>query len=1216
MLSIWWGVGDPVGACHCPSAAVGSREFGVMSESPECSDVEDGSTSGGEYFDHGAAGDQCTGGAALFAAIRGSAAAPACRQQQHRARRAVAHLLREAAVALSQDAGALCQDAGAFCQGPLPAAKAKRQSVLVVRSRDIAAGYLLERDVAGAQQSRYWAAQWAMREHPDMCRTTADRELFLKNVRRWAKMAKKGAYGLVAGIVVAGDSALGSERVAWGESGQGSCNATMAPSKRRRLRGGGGPGVMKVPCIGEELFAWFVDTLTNIKGRLPSCLLLHRAELITKDLLGIHQMRIETGSVPPHATLDLPAISYGWLRRWRRVYGVSARQANLRYKAPRRVILRRLRVFWCNVIRVRFLHFLLEFCGELVFEGFDQKPLWFTASSQEKTLALRGSRKVVVKENVPMTRARFTAMTRCRWPTPPEDGKELAVLFKAAGGGSRIRETLRVPPEVLLQFQEKGSYRLPDVLAYVSWILDRSRASLAGGPAPPGPTGGDGPPPLIDDDDDGSPAASGQDSASAAASGQDSASAAASGQDSASPGPPFGRRVVYLLDWFAPHLDPSVDALIHGAGHAVLRVGGHLTGLVQVEDTHAHGPMTKIYKKQESLEAHEQLTLRPDKLPSTSRQTVLNRALDSWRAVNHEACSRGFVSNGIANALDGTEDGTLTLDVQGYWAELQMPQLRTKVMAEVAKMVAEGEVRSFDDYPKILEACDVHAAMLEGQEAFGHIIVDGAEEVADATDDDNGDTDQDDDDDDGGPPGGGDGLGGGGHEDPPPPPGERHDGGAEPDYPPPFVPPRDPPHSGTEAAAAATPAASSQAIATTSGVTLPFMVEAARQVTEPFKRQKMCIETALQAVASIGGDRTLEDTLRRRLRDVVKKLQRSGDETRTCLRALALERHAKVEVARAEHKAEEAREKDLKLLVELRKCEADIARSHSKEASLAAKAALEIAKEQKAEAARLRAKAVEDDRTLRVEFAAALVGQLDVYLREGPVGQERRERCLRIALSQARCRAGLQKLDVPNFWNPINSGLRHLTQEGTNIRLRGKSEVLYASPDFAWVLLGRQKFSKEGKWTAGNEPRYAFRCLVDRLMPGYFDLLGGRYGIDNLLTECRSILDLAFVAANWRYTKLVDQRCYRCGLAAWPPVEAWWTSKLSSATAAGPASSQAAVALPSPSVAASSPAVGSTASFAAGAAASDPAEVAAGSAGPARMYHPSMQIVRGVHVLR
>ena len=49
---------------------------------------------------------------------------------------------------------------------------------------------------------------------------------------------------------------------------------------------------------------------------------------------------------------------------------------------------------------------------------------------------------------------------------------------------------------------------------------------------------------------------------------------------------------------------------------------------------------------------------------------------------------------------------------------------------------------------------------------------------------------------------------------------------------------------------------------------------------------------------------------------------------------------------------------------------------------------MESAKKEKDEAARLRAKAEEDDQRLRVEFAAALVGQLDEYLREGPAGKE------------------------------------------------------------------------------------------------------------------------------------------------------------------------------------------------------------------------------------
>ena len=139
-----------------------------MHDSSSCSDIDEGSTSGSEYFVHGAAGDQCTAGDALFAALRGSGAGPACRQRPQRERRAVEHLLREAALALSQDGDALCH-------GSLPAPKNKQQTrpaLLVLRSREIAAAFLLERDVALAQNRRYWATEWAMREHPDMCRTT------------------------------------------------------------------------------------------------------------------------------------------------------------------------------------------------------------------------------------------------------------------------------------------------------------------------------------------------------------------------------------------------------------------------------------------------------------------------------------------------------------------------------------------------------------------------------------------------------------------------------------------------------------------------------------------------------------------------------------------------------------------------------------------------------------------------------------------------------------------------------------------------------------------------------------------------------------------------------------------------------------------------------------------------------------------------------------
>ena len=145
-------------------------------------------------------------------------------------------------------------------------------------------------------------------------------------------------------------------------------------------------------------------------------------------------------------------------------------------------------------------------------------------------------------------------------------------------------------------------------------------------------------------------------------------------------------------------------------------------------------------------------------------------------------------------------------------------------------------------------------------------------------------------------------------------------------------------------------------------------------------------------------------------------------------------------------------------------------------------------------------------------------------------------------------------------WSPTTPGMRQLVAEGVCVRLRAKSEVLYASPEFTWVLLGRQKYGQEGKWSAHSEPRYAFRRLVERTMLGYLDVLGCRYGTDNLLAECRNILDLAFVAANWRYTRIVNKKFNRAGLAEWPCREDWWASKLAPAEAAAAAAASGAAA--------------------------------------------------------
>ena len=318
------------------------------------------------------------------------------------------------------------------------------------------------------------------------------------------------------------------------------------------------------------------------------------------------------------------------------------------------------------------------------------------------------------------------------------------------------------------------------------------------------------------------------------------------------------------------------------------------------------------------------------------------------------------------------------------------------------------------------------------------------------------------------------------------------------------------------------------------------MEEASKQLADSLHGKKMSVELALKAAVAVGGDRVLEDTLRCRLREIDKRIHRGGGEMRTNLRAIALERNSRVEVARAESKAEEARAKELKLLVELRTKEAEIAKSKSKEAALAAKAALESAKKEKHEATLLRAKAEEEDRLLRFGFAACLAKDIRAYIQDSAHGKERWGRCQRLALRQAKMKAGLQRIDVPRFWSATTAGLQQLSGQGGRCRLQGKSETLWASPDFCWELFGEPKQSgKENMWEARYEPRFAFYKVVEKSMPGYFDVLGGRYGVDTLLAECRNILDLAFVSANWRYTGLIQLKYYRCGLAGWPPNPDW-----------------------------------------------------------------------------
>ena len=168
------------------------------------------------------------------------------------------------------------------------------------------------------------------------------------------------------------------------------------------------------------------------------------------------------------------------------------------------------------------------------------------------------------------------------------DVPPIAVMFKSASDtGTAIRQQLEVPDGVLLQFGPKGSYRLPQLLSFLDWAM----------------------PSVV---------------------------TAAETQ-------------VVVLDWFAPHIDPMVDDAMRQKNHSVLRIGGGLTGDVQVGDTHRHGPYSKAYRAAETSDAARELRLRPGRLPCVSRQTVLDRAARSWKQLLVRDPEMEWKENGILN---------------------------------------------------------------------------------------------------------------------------------------------------------------------------------------------------------------------------------------------------------------------------------------------------------------------------------------------------------------------------------------------------------------------------------------------------------------------------------------------------------------------------------------------------------------------------------------
>ena len=117
-------------------------------------------------------------------------------------------------------------------------------------------------------------------------------------------------------------------------------------------------------------------------------------------------------------------------------------------------------------------------------------------------------------------------------------------------------------PCVFVQTQEKGSYRVEDVLEFLDWWL-----------------------PVAEHP-----------------------------QDS----------LLVMLDWFSAHLHEKVQQLVHRKGHLLDYHGGGTTPIEQVNDTHIHAALSRDYKILENEDALRQRSVNSKRVPRRSRQIIVD----------------------------------------------------------------------------------------------------------------------------------------------------------------------------------------------------------------------------------------------------------------------------------------------------------------------------------------------------------------------------------------------------------------------------------------------------------------------------------------------------------------------------------------------------------------------------------------------------------------
>ena len=162
---------------------------------------------------------------------------------------------------------------------------------------------------------------------------------------------------------------------------------------------------------------------------------------------------------------------------------------------------------------------------------------------------------------------------------------------------------------------------------------------------------------------------------------------------------------IILCDAYRAHMADAIIRLAWQYKFVVVFVGGGATGVVQVNDTHLHGPLSRDYLDREMTCMFEAMQVDPNGSPGRTRYQCLFDLMTVWkREALHRRSSEGFLDNMLSNALDGSEDHKASSECGGFWKELNMDHERTRAIQDVCDEWEAGRLDwSFDTVQGLIE---------------------------------------------------------------------------------------------------------------------------------------------------------------------------------------------------------------------------------------------------------------------------------------------------------------------------------------------------------------------------------------------------------------------------------------------------------------------------------------------------------------------------------